>query len=215
MKFNRAMSALSRAVVVGSLVGSTLAMSGCFPLAATGVVVGTLAATDRRTIGAQTEDTGIEVKAAAQLRQQLSDAGGISVTSFNRKVLLTGQVPDERSRTEAAAVVGKLDNVLSVHNELQVAGRASMTSEAADTSITARVKAMLIEARDLQANTIKVVTEAGVVYLMGVVTRAEGDRAAQVASRVAGVQRVVTVFEYVTADELARIERVNREASKK
>ena len=215
MKFNRAMSALSRAVVVGSLVGSTLAISGCFPLAATGVVVGTLAATDRRTIGAQTEDTGIEVKAAAQLRQQLSDAGGISVTSFNRKVLLTGQVPDERSRTEAGAVVGKLDNVLSVHNELQVAGRASMTSEAADTSITARVKAMLIEARDLQANTIKVVTEAGVVYLMGVVTRAEGDRAAQVASRVAGVQRVVTVFEYVTADELARIERVNREASKK
>ena len=215
MKFNRALSALSRAAIVGSLVGSTLALSGCFPLAATGVVVGTLAATDRRTIGAQTEDTGIEVKAAAQLRQQLPDAGGIGVTSFNRKVLLTGQVLDERSRTEAAAIVGRIENVASVHNELKVAGRVSMGTAAADTSITARVKAMLIEARDIQATTIKVVTEAGVVYLMGIVTRPEGDRAAQVASRVAGVQRVVTVFEYVTADELARIERVNREAQQK
>jgi len=215
MKFNRAMSALSRAAVVGSLVGSTLALSGCFPLAATGVVVGAMAANDRRTIGAQTEDTGIEVKAAAQLRQQLPDAGGIGVTSFNRKVLLTGQVLEERLRTEAAAIVGKLDNVRSVHNELQVAGRVSLGTSAADTSITARVKAMLIEARDIQATTIKVVTEAGVVYLMGIVTRAEGDRAAQVASRVAGVQRVVTVFEYVSADELARIERVNQEAGQK
>ncbi|GAA4412789.1 BON domain-containing protein [Quisquiliibacterium transsilvanicum] len=215
MKFNRAMSALSRAAVVGSLVGSTLALSGCFTLAATGVVVGAMAANDRRTIGAQTEDTGIEVKAAAQLRQQLPDAGGIGVTSFNRKVLLTGQVLDERSRTEAAAIVGRLDNVRSVHNELQVAGRVSLGTSAADTSITARVKTMLIEARDIQATTIKVVTEAGVVYLMGIVTRPEGDRAAQVASRVSGVQRVVTVFEYVTADELARIERVSREGGQK
>lgn len=215
MKFNRAMSALSRAAVVGSLVGSTLALSGCFPLAATGVVVGAMAANDRRTIGAQTEDTGIEVKAAAQLRQQLPDAGGIGVTSFNRKVLLTGQVLEERSRTEAAVIVGRIENVRSVHNELEVAGRVSLGTSAADTSITARVKAMLIEARDIQATTIKVVTEAGVVYLMGIVTRAEGDRAAQVASRVAGVQRVVTVFEYVTADELARIERVSREGGQK
>lgn len=214
MRIQPALRALPRLAVVASLVGATLAMSGCFPLAATGVAVGTLAAMDRRTIGAQTEDTGIEVKAAAQLRQQIPDAGGISVTSFNRKVLLTGQVLDERSRTEAAAIVGRLDNVVSVHNELKVAGRVSLGTSAADTSITARVKTALIDARDVQANTIKVVTEAGVVHLMGIVTRAEGERAAQVASRVSGVQRVVTVFEYVTPDELARIERVNREAQK-
>jgi osmotically-inducible protein OsmY len=152
------------------------------------------------------------VKAAAQLPQLLADAGGIAVTSYNRKVLLTGQVPDERTRTEAASIVGRVDNVLSVHNELKVSGRVSLGTAAADTSITTRVKAALIDARDVQANTIKVVTEAGIVYLMGIVTRAEGDRAAQVASRVSGVQRVVTVFEYVTADELARIERVNRAA---
>ena len=215
MNIKRASIALSRAAIVGSLVASTLALSGCFPLAATGVVVGTLAAADRRTIGAQTEDTGIEVRAAAQLRQQLSDAGGISVTSFNRKVLLTGQVLDERTRSEAGAIVGRLDNVKTVHNELKVSGRVSLGTSAADTSITARVKAALIEARDIQGNTIKVVTEAGVVHLMGIVTRAEGDRAAMVASRVSGVQRVVTVFEYVTPDELARIERVNREAQQK
>ena len=177
--------------------------------------MGTLAATDRRTLGAQTEDTGIEVKAATQLRQQLPDAGGISVTSFNRKVLLTGQVLDERSRAQAASIVGRIENVTSVHNELQVAGRVSMGTSAADTSITARVKATMIDSRDIQATTIKVVTEAGVVYLMGIVTRAEGDRAAQVASRVAGVQRVVTVFEYVTPDELARIERVKRDEQPK
>ncbi len=214
MKVRTALQALPRLAVVASLVGATLAMSGCFPLAATGVAVGTLAAMDRRTIGAQTEDTGIELKAATQIRQQIPDAGGISVTSFNRKVLLTGQVLDERSRTEAAAIAGRVDNVTSVHNELQVAGRVSLGTSAADTSITARVKTALIDARDIQANTVKVVTEAGVVYLMGIVTRAEGERAAQVAARVSGVQRVVTVFEYVTPDELARIERTNREASK-
>lgn len=215
MNIKRAVSAISRAAIAGSLIASTLALSGCFPLAATGVAVGALAVADRRTIGAQTEDTGIEVKAAGQLRQQLEHAGGISVTSYNRKVLLTGQVPDERSRTEAAAIAGRVDNVQSVHNELKVSGRVSMGTSAADTSITARVKTALIDARDVQAHTIKVVTEAGVVYLMGIVTRAEGDRAAQVASRVGGVQRVVTVFEYVTPDELARIERVNREEQQK
>ena len=215
MKFNCAMSALSRAVIVGSLIGSTLALSGCFPLAATGVVMGTLAATDRRTLGAQTEDTGIEVKAATQLRQQLPDAGGISVTSFNRKVLLTGQVLDEATRREAGEIVARIEHVGSVHNELQVAGPVSFGTQAADTSLTAQVKTGLVDASDLQANTIKVVTEAGVVYLMGIVTRTEGQRAAQVASRVSGVKRVVTVFEYVTADELARIERQTKESGAK
>lgn len=209
MKIQGAPNALRRVSIAALLVGPAAALSGCFPVAATGVVVGALVATDRRTVGAQTEDTGIEIKAAAQLRERLPDAGGIAVTSFNRKALITGQVPDERSRVEAADIVGRIDNVVSVHNELQVAGRTSFGTTAADTSITTRVKAALIEARDIQANTIKVKTEAGVVYLMGIVTRAEGDRAAQVASHVSGVQRVVTVFEYVTTDELARIERVN------
>ncbi len=204
---------LRRTMLAGALAAATLTQTGCFPLAATGMVVGALAVVDRRTIGAQTEDQGIEVKALSELAR-MNASGGISVTSYNRKVLLTGQVLSEEAKRTAEAVVARLDNVRSVHNELTVAGRVSFGTQAADTSITARVKTALIDARDLQGNTIKVVTEAGVVYLMGIVTRAEAERAAQVTSRVSGVTRVVTVFEYVTPDELARIERQSRESRK-
>jgi osmotically-inducible protein OsmY len=199
------MNSAVRIALASALIASTLGLSGCFPLAATGVAVGTMAAIDRRTVGAQTEDQSIELKARSQLASALSNASGIGVTSFNRKVLLTGQVMSEQDRQNAERVVAGIANVRSVHNELQVLGRVSMTTVAADTSITARVKAALIEASDLKANTIKVVTEAGTVYLMGLVTRREADRAAQVASRVAGVQRVVTAFELITEEEAERI----------
>ena len=203
-----------RALVAVLLAGATLAQAACFPLAATGIAVGAMAAADRRTIGTQTEDQGIEVKALQQLTT-VKGADGVSATSFNRKVLLTGQVPDQKTKTEAAATVAKLANVVSVHNELAIGERVSFGTQANDTSLTARVKASMVDASDIQTNTIKVVTEAGVVYLMGVVTRAEGERAAQVSSRVSGVRRVVTVFEYVTPDELARIERQARESANK
>lgn len=199
------MSSAVRCAVAGALIAGTLGLSGCLPLAATGVAVGTMAAIDRRTIGAQAEDQAIEIKARSQLGSALADASGISATSFNRKVLLTGQVRSEQDKRNAERIVAGIENVRSVHNELQVLGRVSMTTAAADTSITARVKAALIEAPDLQANTIKVVTEAGTVYLMGLVTAREADRAAQVASRVAGVQRVVTAFELITEEEAARV----------
>lgn len=204
---------LASAAVASALVAATLSLSGCFPLAATGVAVGVLAATDRRTIGTQTEDTGIEVKAASRLREELKNAGGISVTSFNRKVLITGQVIDDTTRQAAERIVAGVENVRSVHNELQVSGRVSLGTTASDATISTRVKAAFVDAKDLQANTVKVVTEAGVVYLMGIVSRAEGDRAAQVASRVSGVTRVVTVFEYASADEIARIERRSAQES--
>ncbi|MCL4743981.1 MAG: BON domain-containing protein [Burkholderiaceae bacterium] len=205
----------ARLVVCAVLAGSTLSLSGCFPLAATGVVVGTLAVVDRRTLGAQTDDTGIELKALADLSRQVPGSGGVSVTSYNRKVLLTGQVLNEQTKRAAEALVARYANVRSIHNELAISGRVSVGTQAADTSITARVKAALIDTKDLQANTIKVVTESGVVYLMGIVTRVEGDRAAQVVSRVSGVTRVVTVFEYASADELARIERAAKESGQK
>lgn len=201
-----------RTLMVAALASAALASAGCAVVAATGIATAALVASDRRTVGTQTEDQGIEVKAMQQLSQL---AGRISVTSFNRKVLLTGQVLDEPIRREAEAIVGRIAQVRSVHNELQVAGPVSFGTQAADTSLTAQVKAGLVDASDLQANTIKVVTEAGVVYLMGIVTRAEGQRAAQVASRVSGVKRVVTVFEYVTPDELARIERQVKESGSK
>lgn len=193
---------LRRSLLVGAVLATSLGASGCLPVMATGAAVGTLAALDRRTVGAQTEDQAIELKAAAQIRDRIGS--GVSVTSYNRKVLLTGQVANERDKRTAEAIVAELPNVRSIHNELQVAGVPSLSTSAADAAITARVKAAFLEAPDLQANTIKVITEAGTVYLMGLVSRREADRAAQVASRVAGVQRVVTVFEYITEEEAAR-----------
>jgi osmotically-inducible protein OsmY len=164
-----------------------------------------MAAIDRRTVGAQTEDQEIELKAAGELRSAFGDAAAISVTSFNRKVLLTGQSTSEPIRQQAERIVAALPNVRSVHNEVLVQGRRSLTTGAADAAITTRVKATLVGTQDLQANTIKVVTESGTVFLMGLVSRREADRAAQVASRVAGVMRVVTVFELIAEEELSRI----------
>lgn len=205
----RAASVARRTLMAAALAAAALTQTGCFTVAATGIAVGAMAAADRRTIGTQTEDQGIEIKAMQHLSKL---KGRISVTSFNRRVLLTGQVLDEATRREAGEITARVGEVQAVHNELQVAGPVSFGTQAADTSLTAQVKAAFIDAADLQANTIKVVTEAAVVYLMGIVTHAEGQRAAQVASRVSGVKRVVTVFEYVTPDELARIERQARES---
>ena len=198
------MKTCARMTLMAVLLASALASSGCLPLVATGAAVGTLAALDRRSIGAQTEDQEIELKAANRLRESLKQPGGVSVTSFNRKVLLTGQVATEDDKRAAEATVGGLPNVRSIHNELQVLGRPSFATSAADTSITARVKSALVQAQDLQANVIKVITESGVVYMMGLVSRREADRAAQVASRVSGVQRVVTVFEFISEEEVRR-----------
>jgi len=194
----------ARMTLIAALLASALATSGCIPLVATGAAVGTLAALDRRSIGAQTEDQEIELRASARMRDALKQPGGVSVTSFNRKVLLTGQVASDDDKRAAEAAVAALPNVRSIHNELQVLGRPSLSATAADASITARVKAALVEAQDLHANVIKVVTESGTVFLMGLVSRREADRAAQVASRVAGVQRVVTVFEFITEEEVKR-----------
>ncbi|HEY0877799.1 MAG TPA: BON domain-containing protein [Zeimonas sp.] len=193
---------LRRSLLVAAVLATSLGASGCIPVVATGAAVGTLAALDRRTVGAQTEDQAIELKAAMQIRERIGS--GVSVTSYNRKVLLTGQVANEADKRTAEAIVAELSNVRSIHNELQVSGVPSLSTSAADAAITARVKAAFVDATDLQANTIKVVTEAGTVYLMGLVSRREAGRAAQVASRVAGVQRVVTVFEYITEEEVAR-----------
>lgn len=200
------MKTSARLTLVAALLASALATSGCLPLVATGAAVGTMAALDRRTLGAQTEDQEIELRAANRMRDALKQPGGVSVTSFNRKVLLTGQVASEDDKRAAEAVVAGLPNVRSmqIHNELQVLGRPSLATSAADASITARVKAAFVEAQDLQANVIKVITESGTVYLMGLVSRREADRASDVASRVAGVQRVVTVFEYITEEEVKR-----------
>ncbi|HPU52145.1 MAG TPA: BON domain-containing protein [Burkholderiaceae bacterium] len=192
----RAVPLARSAILVASLAASVW-LTACVPLAVTGVAVGAMAAADRRTLGAQTDDQAIELKALGQVRDSVANAGGVSITSYNRKVLLTGQVADEDTKAKVERIVAALPNVRGVQNELQISGRVGLGTSTNDAALTARVKTALIEDRGIDAQAVKVVTEAGVVYLMGMVRRTEGDQAARVASRVSGVTRVVTVFEYI------------------
>ncbi|WP_366139730.1 BON domain-containing protein [uncultured Tepidimonas sp.] len=165
-----------------------------------------LVATDRRTSGAQLEDQAIELKAANRLREALGERGRINVTSFNRRVLLTGEIASEADRQTALRVVQGVENVVAVVDELAVMGSPSLSARSADALVTARVKAALLDAKDLQANAFKVVTERGTVYLMGLVTQREANRAAEVVRTVPGVQRVVRVFEIISEADLARLQ---------
>ena len=194
-------------VSVSAICAASVLVSGCFPVVATGVVGGALSITDRRTTGAQAEDQVIELKAFNRFRERFkSDKVSLTVTSFNRVALLTGVVPDDATKAEAARVLGQIDNVRSVINEVYVGPPASIRAYGSDVVLTTRVKASLLEAKDIQATVIKVLTESSIVYLMGIVTEREAARATNIASRVSGVRRVVRAFEIVTDSELARIQ---------
>jgi osmotically-inducible protein OsmY len=193
---------VQRPLVMSVLCGALLAsLSGCVALVAGGAISGTLAASDRRTFGAQTEDQSIQVKSRIRLNNTIGDAGHININSFNRRVLLTGEVPDEAAKATAEREVRAVEGVVSVINELEVAGLASYTSRSSDTLITTKVKASLVDTKDISANSYQVVTERGVVFLQGRVTQREGTIGADVARGVSGVTKVVKVFEYITEDE--------------
>jgi osmotically-inducible protein OsmY len=206
MSFSPASS--DRRLLLAGLAASTLGLSGCFGLAATGAAVGTMAVLDRRTLGAQTEDQAIELRGLRELNQQINDSntGSISLTSFNRRVLLSGQADSPQTRQRAEDVVReRVPNHGEVFNEVEVVGAADFATRAKDTGLTARVKTGLVRERNLSSNAIKVVTERSTVYLMGLVTHNEGERAAIISSQVPGVTRVVTLFEYITPEELSRM----------
>lgn len=162
----------------------------------------TMVATDRRTSGAQLEDEGIELRSNNRIGQALSEQAHINVTSYNRQVLLTGEVPTAADKQKLDDLVLKVDNVRSVVNEVAVLGSTSLSQRSSDTLVTGKVKAALVDARDLQSNVFKVVTERGTVYLMGRVSQREADRATELARNVSGVQKVVRVFEVLSDDEL-------------
>ena len=172
-------------------------MQGCVPLVVGGIAAGALVVDDRRTVGAQTEDKSILVKTEARLGEKFSSQAHINVTSFNRRVLLTGEVPDAAAKAEAERIAAGVENIASVVNELQIANASSIGARTSDSILTAKVKGNFVDDKELLANAFKVVSEAGVVYLMGLVTRGEGDRAASVAARTSGVKQVVKVFEYI------------------
>ncbi len=200
---------LARPNLTRLVVGLTLAASaaGCAPLLIGGAMIGGgLVVTDRRTTGTQVEDQSIELKAATRVGE-LATLGHVNAVSYNRVVLLTGEVPTEADKTRVAEAVSRIENVKKVVNEIGVLGNSSVGSRSNDTLLSAKVKATLVDTKDVQANAYKVVAERGVVYLMGRVSEREATRGAEIASSVAGVQKVVRVFELLTEQELAALGR--------
>jgi len=199
-----------RALTGALLVSATL--SACAPLIVGGAMVGgAFMVTDRRTSGAQVEDQAIELKAMNRTREILGDRGHVNATSYNRTVLLTGEVPAEADRTAVEQTVSRIENVRSVVNELAVMGNSSLTSRSNDAILSGKVKATFVDAKDLQANAFKVYTERGTVYLLGRVTEREANRAADLARTISGVQKVVRVFEILTEAELADLANTNKD----
>ncbi|MBU4520086.1 MAG: BON domain-containing protein [Gammaproteobacteria bacterium] len=180
-------------------------VSACAPLMVGGALTGAVVATDRRSSGAQLDDQGIELRAASHLREQMGSRARISVTSYNRRVLLTGEVANERDKALASETVSKTDNVASVFNELEITNSPTFREKAEDTLLTGRVKAGLVDAKNLSTNSFKVVSERGSVFLMGRVTQREADQATEVARTTKGAQRVVRLFEIISEEELARM----------
>ena len=191
-----------RAALVLCLAGT---LGACAPVLLGGAAMTGLVATDRRTSGAQVEDEAIELKAASQIRANLGERVHVNVTSYNRQVLLTGEVPTAQDRQKVEQVVARVDNVRQVLNELAVQSASSLTQRSNDVLTTGKVKAAYVDAQDLFANAFKVVTERGTTYLMGRVTQREATRATDIARSVGGVQKVVRVFEIITEEELQRL----------
>jgi osmotically-inducible protein OsmY len=182
-------------------------LSACAPLMVGSAVMSGLVAIDSRTTGIQLEDEGIELRTAQGLRQNLSASAHVNVTSYNRMVLLTGEVGSAADKERAERLAKSQENVSSVVNDLAIEPASSLTQRSKDAIITGQVKALLVDAKDLQSNAFKVVTERGVIYLLGRVTSREAQRASEIArsSSVSGVVKVVRVFEIITEEELKRI----------
>jgi osmotically-inducible protein OsmY len=186
-------------VLVGILIPQTALLGGCAAAVVTGAAAGTAAVYDRRTTGTLIDDQFIELKAIDAIGndQELHEQAHLNVTSFNNIVLLTGETPNEALRQRTAELVRNLPKVRKVHNEIVVAAPSSLLSRSGDTWITGKVKTELLNVQKMDATRVKVVTENGVVYLMGLVTTEEAETATDVTRQVDGVQRVVKVFEYI------------------
>jgi osmotically-inducible protein OsmY len=180
-----------------ALVAAIQVLQGCVPVAVGGAAVGAVVmADDRRTTGIYIEDENIEWKALSAAHDA-SSVAHVNATSYNQKVLLTGEAPSDADKKKIEEAVSKVASVREVVNELQVAGDSSLASRGSDSLITSNVKVRMVNNGKFSPNHVKVVTEAGVVYLMGLVTQAEGDAAAEIARTTSGVTRVVKVFEYI------------------
>jgi len=190
---------------LGGVVLLSLTMNACAPLMVAGFAGTAMVASDRRTSGAQLEDETIELRGSARIRDALGDKVHVNITSFNRQVLLTGEITSERDRQTILQLVEKIENVRSVVSEMTIAPVSTLSERSNDLLISAKVKASLVDSRDLFANAFKVVTERGTVYLMGRVTLREANSATNVIRNVNGVNKVVRVFEIITEEELRNL----------
>ena len=171
---------------------------------------------DRRTTGAYIDDEAIELKALSEINKStLASQGHINIISFNRIVLATGEVPTQDAKKQAVEIIRRIENVRWVYNELTVGPNSSMASRSNDSKITASVKQRMSGARNVSSGDIKVVTEAGVVYLMGLVTQSEGQAASDIASSTAGVIKVVRLFEYLSETDAKGIDEQHRKNTAK
>lgn len=189
------------ALTVAALGG---ALSGCVALVGGGAAVAGMSAVDRRTTGTQVEDQGIELRAGNRVSEVMGDKARVSVTSYNRMVLLTGQAGNATDKATIEKLVREQATVRQVYNEIEVLPfTATLGQRSKDTMITGQVKASLVNAKDITSSAIKVVTENNVVYLMGIVTPRESKRAAEIARGVNDVTKVVRLFEVISEDELS------------
>jgi osmotically-inducible protein OsmY len=202
MKQMQGLALLRRALLL-TMTGAALTGCGVFMV---GTVVGTaMVASDRRTTGTQVEDQAIETKIATRRKELLGERGHVNAVSYNRTLLLTGEVDTETDRNAIEQAVAQIENVRSTVNELAVMAPTSISVRSNDTILTSMVKASFVDAKDLQVNTIKVVSERGTVYLMGRLTEREAVRASELARGVSGVQKVVRIFDILTEAELAAL----------
>ena len=190
--------------LLATMTGVSL-LSGCAPLVVGGAVVGGMVAVDRRTSGTQLEDEAIELKVANAVSKELGERVHLNVTSYNRRVLLTGEVRNDADRSRATLLAQSQENVKDVVNDLAIGASSSLSQRTKDTVTTGQVKAAFVDAKDLQASAVKVVTERGIVYLMGRVTAREAQRATDIARGISGVAKVVRVFEDLSEEELKRL----------
>ena len=187
-----------RTLLLTALLGlAVVNLGGCFPVVAVGMGAGALMADDRRTSATYLMDEEIELKAGGRIHDAYKDGVHVNVTSFNRRVLLTGETVDAGTRAKVEQLVRDVPNVREIQNEILVAGVSTILARSNDAYITTKVKARFLDDRRFSANHVKVVTEAGTVFLMGLVKREEGDAAAEVAAKTSGVAKVVKVFEYM------------------
>ena len=206
MMMPKARRAARPLILAAALAATAASLSACVPLVVGGAAAGTaVVATDRRSSGVQLDDQNITFRVESQISQKLGNNARVNALVYNGQVLLTGDVPTEADRTQATAIAQGVDKVKSVSNQLTIGPAAAFSTRSNDTWLTSKVRTALVNAQYVPSRTIAVTTDKGVVYLMGMVTQSEGDYAANAASSVGGITKVVKLFEIISREEAVRL----------